>query len=113
KINTDLKRRQSGYGRGGRMKIEKDKIHVLSGIRGGKTLGSPISFLIRNKDYENWIPYMNPVEIDEERKKVVQPRPGHADLTGTLKYNFHDVRNVLERSSARETAARVAVGSFS
>ncbi|MCC5910551.1 MAG: chorismate synthase [Clostridiaceae bacterium] len=110
-VNKDLKRRQGGYGRGGRMQIEKDKIEILSGVRGSKTLGSPISFLIKNKDYENWQPYMNPVKV-EEGKEVIQPRPGHADLTGALKYNFHDIRNVLERSSARETATRVAVGSL-
>ncbi len=111
-INKDLGRRQKGYGRGGRMKIEQDKIDFLSGIRGGKTLGSPISFFIKNKDYENWEAYMNPEEVDEETRKVTQPRPGHADLTGALKYNFSDIRNVLERSSARETATRVAIGSI-
>lgn len=111
-INRDLARRQKGYGRGGRMKIEKDRIEILSGIRGGKTIGSPISFLIQNKDYENWEPYMNPVAIDGETKKVTEARPGHADLTGALKYGFTDIRNVLERSSARETAVRVAMGSM-
>ncbi|SNS81398.1 chorismate synthase [Anaerovirgula multivorans] len=111
-INKDLARRQKGYGRGGRMKIEKDRVEILSGIRGGKTLGSPISFLIENKDYENWKPYMNPVDVDGETRKVTEPRPGHADLTGAMKYGFEDVRNVLERSSARETAVRVAIGSI-
>ncbi|MDR5658614.1 chorismate synthase [Serpentinicella sp. ANB-PHB4] len=112
KINMDLARRQKGYGRGGRMKIEKDKIEILSGIRGGKTLGSPIAFTIKNKDYENWESFMNPVDVDEITKKVTQGRPGHADISGSVKYNFTDVRNVLERSSARETATRVAVGSI-
>ena len=111
-IHQDLTRRQQGYGRGGRMKIEQDRIEILSGVRDGKTLGSPIAFLIRNKDYENWEPYMDPMEADTETKKVTNPRPGHADLTGALKYGFEDVRNVLERSSARETAVRVAAGSF-
>ncbi|AOY75816.1 chorismate synthase [Clostridium formicaceticum] len=111
-INKNLARRQGGYGRGGRMQIEKDQVEILSGIRGGKTLGSPISFLIKNKDYENWEPYMNPIDVDEETRKVTQPRPGHADLTGVIKYGFSDIRNVLERSSARETAVRVAVGSL-
>lgn len=111
-INKDLARRQKGYGRGGRMKIEKDRVEILSGIRGGKTLGSPISFLIENKDYENWEPYMNPIDVDREARKVTEPRPGHADLTGAMKYGFDDVRNVLERSSARETAVRVAIGSI-
>ncbi|ABR46874.1 Chorismate synthase [Alkaliphilus metalliredigens QYMF] len=111
-INRDLGRRQRGYGRGGRMKIEKDRVEILSGVRGGKTLGSPISFLIENKDYANWEPYMNPEAVDGEEKRVTQPRPGHGDLTGTLKYGFDDIRNVLERSSARETAVRVAIGSL-
>ena len=111
-INKDLARRQQGYGRGGRMKIEKDKVTILSGIRGGKTIGSPISFLIENKDYENWKSYMNPISTNSEERKVTKPRPGHADLTGAIKYGFTDIRNVLERSSARETAVRVAIGSI-
>jgi len=111
-INKDLARRQQGYGRGGRMKIEKDKIEFLSGVRGGKTLGSPISFFIENKDYANWKAVMDPDEAEESLRKVTQPRPGHGDLTGALKYNFSDIRNVLERSSARETATRVAIGSI-
>ncbi|SES89138.1 chorismate synthase [Natronincola peptidivorans] len=111
-INKDLARRQKGYGRGGRMKIEKDQVEILSGIRGGKTLGSPISFLIENKDYANWEAYMNPVAIEEGPRRVTEPRPGHADLTGAMKYGFKDIRNVLERSSARETAVRVALGSI-
>lgn len=111
-INKDLARRQRGYGRGGRMKIETDKVQILSGMRGGETLGSPISFIICNKDYENWIPYMDPVKIDPVGKRITAPRPGHADLAGCIKYGFSDTRNVLERSSARETAVRVAIGSF-
>ncbi|MDI9476916.1 MAG: chorismate synthase [Natronincolaceae bacterium] len=112
KINADLKRRQMGYGRGDRMKIEQDSIEILSGVRDGKTLGSPIAFLIRNRDYVNWEQYMNPVKVEDNSKKVTKPRPGHADLSGSVKYNFTDIRNVLERSSARETAARVAIGSI-
>ncbi|MBZ6006529.1 chorismate synthase [Paraclostridium bifermentans] len=110
-INLEMKKRQSGYGRGGRMKIESDTVDILSGVRGKTTIGGPIAIQIKNKDYENWIKYMNPVEdIDRETRKVEQVRPGHADLIGSLKYNFDDARNVLERSSARETASRVAVG---
>lgn len=112
RINRDLARRQQGYGRGGRMKIETDKIQFLSGVRGGKSLGSPISFSIANKDYQNWIPYMNPVRIEKNDKKVTAARPGHADLSGSIKYGFDDIRNVLERSSARETAVRVGIGSI-
>ncbi|HZK56732.1 MAG TPA: chorismate synthase [Clostridia bacterium] len=112
KINTDLKRRQMGYGRGDRMKIEQDRIEILSGVRNSKTLGSPIAFLIQNRDYENWEKYMDPIKIKDNSKKVSRPRPGHADLCGAIKYNFADIRNVLERSSARETAVRVAIGSI-
>ena len=112
-INLEMKKRQSGYGRGGRMKIESDKVEILSGMRGKVTIGSPIAIQIMNKDYENWTNYMNPVDdIDNETKKVNNVRPGHADLVGTLKYDFDDARNVLERSSARETASRVAVGAL-
>lgn len=112
-INYELEKRQGGYGRGGRMKIEKDKINILGGVRGKITLGGPISIEIKNKDYENWIQYMNPMDnIDFETKKVEKVRPGHADLVGCLKYDFEDARNVLERSSARETASKVAVGSI-
>ena len=112
-INAELKKRQSGYGRGGRMKIEQDKINILGGVRGKITLGGPISIEIKNKDYENWISYMNPIEdVDFETKKVNNVRPGHADLVGCLKYDFTDARNVLERSSARETASKVAVGAI-
>lgn len=112
-INYELEKRQGGYGRGGRMKIEKDKINILGGVRGKITLGGPISIEIKNKDYENWIQYMNPMEdIDFETKKVDKVRPGHADLVGCLKYDFEDARNVLERSSARETANKVAIGAI-
>jgi chorismate synthase len=113
KINYELKRRQGGYGRGNRMKIEQDTIEILGGLRGKITLGSPISLQIKNRDYENWDKFMNPMdEVDFESKKVENVRPGHADLTGCLKYDFFDARNVLERSSARETASRVAVGAI-
>jgi chorismate synthase len=108
-IDTELKRRQKGYGRGGRMKIEADRVSVLSGIRGGVTIGSPITLLIENRDFANWKPFMDPVEISPGRE-VIRPRPGHADLAGGMKYNLRDMRNVLERASARETAARVAAG---
>ncbi|MEG1312289.1 MAG: chorismate synthase [Romboutsia sp.] len=112
-INYELQKRQSGYGRGGRMKIEKDKINILGGVRGKITLGGPISIEVKNKDYENWIKFMNPMEdIDFKSKKVSNVRPGHADLTGCLKYDFDDARNVLERSSARETASKVSVGAI-
>ncbi|MFA6075439.1 MAG: chorismate synthase [Negativicutes bacterium] len=111
-INRDLAQRQMGYGRGERMAIEADRVRILSGMRGGVTLGSPISFLIENNDYENWQDYMNPVAESKNDKRVTAPRPGHADLTGALKYRFDDARNVLERASARETATRVVVGSI-
>lgn len=109
KINEQLAKRQKGYGRGGRMLIEKDTAEILSGIRGGVTLGSPIAIKIENKDWENWEDIMGTEKSNGERA-VDCPRPGHADLTGGMKYNHHDLRNVLERASARETAARVAVG---
>lgn len=112
-INEELKKRQGGYGRGGRMKIEQDKINIIGGVRGKVTLGGPISIEVKNKDYENWTNFMNPMEdIDLISKKVDNVRPGHADLIGCLKYDFDDARNVLERSSARETASRVAVGAI-
>jgi chorismate synthase len=110
-INFHLKRRQAGYGRGMRMKIETDTADILSGIRFNKTLGSPISILIKNKDWENWIDKMSPVK-NQKVEKVTIPRPGHADLVGVSKYNFNDIRNSIERSSARETAARVAAGTI-
>ena len=112
-INSELKKRQGGYGRGGRMKIEQDKINILGGVRGKLTLGGPISIEVKNKDYKNWTEYMNPMDkVDLESKKVNNVRPGHADLVGCLKYDFDDARNVLERSSARETASRVAIGAI-
>ncbi|MDD4334630.1 MAG: chorismate synthase [Desulfotomaculaceae bacterium] len=110
-INKQLARRQGGYGRGARMKIEADAVRFLSGVRGGLTLGSPVTLLIENKDWANWSQVMSPeqgAQIDEQ--VVTRPRPGHADLAGVLKYGHRDIRNVLERSSARETAARVAAG---
>jgi chorismate synthase len=113
-INKDLARRQKGYGRGGRMKIESDHVQILSGIRCGETLGSPISMLIENKDWSNWEDVMSAESKSNKTKSklqtVTRPRPGHADLSGALKYGHKDLRNVLERSSARETAARVAAG---
>lgn len=111
-INKQLARRQQGYGRGGRMKIESDTVRILSGVRGGQTLGSPITLQIENKDWLNWSEIMSPEPDGNMRERVVtRPRPGHADLAGAIKYRHKDIRNVLERSSARETAARVAVGS--
>ena len=113
KINEELKKRQQGYGRGGRMLIEQDRINIIGGVRGKITLGGPISIEIKNKDYQNWIDFMNPMDkVDLQRKKVSNVRPGHADLVGCLKYDFDDARNVLERSSARETASRVAIGAI-
>lgn len=110
-INRDLARRQLGYGRGARMKIEKDTVKICGGVRKGYTLGSPIALVIENRDYQVWISQMDaaPGELDEQRI-VTRPRPGHADLAGALKFGHRDARNVLERASARETAARVAVG---
>lgn len=107
-INQQLARRQQGYGRGGRMQIETDKVELLSGVRGGKTLGSPISMQIKNKDWSNWSAVMAAGEADLESRRVLVPRPGHGDLAGHIKYGHQDVRNILERASARETAARVA-----
>ncbi|MFN4319604.1 MAG: chorismate synthase [Aquificaceae bacterium] len=110
-INRELERRQRGYGRGGRMKIESDRVEFLSGLRFGKTLGSPISMVIWNKDWENWSDKMAyEGEMSENVVLFSRPRPGHADLAGGIKYNQRDLRNILERASARETAARVAVG---
>ena len=113
-INRQLYRRQLGYGRGGRMAIESDRVEMLSGVRHGRTLGSPISFLIVNKDWENWQVPMScdPVPDGADLRNVTRPRPGHADLPGALKYQAHDMRDILERASARETAARVAGGAF-
>ncbi|MFI5360273.1 MAG: chorismate synthase, partial [Halanaerobiales bacterium] len=128
-INDKLARRQGGYGRGGRMKIEKDRVEIFSGVRAGKTMGSPVALLIHNRDWVNWQEVMavegmvaedevgdNKLNIikderlEKVEKKVTRPRPGHADLAAALKYNTDDIRNILERASARETAARVAVG---
>ncbi|QIL46558.1 chorismate synthase [Vagococcus coleopterorum] len=112
-INNELAKRQVGYGRGGRMKIESDKVQITSGLRHGKTLGSPLTLIIQNKDWENWQSVMGTAPVTEKEKlkrQVTKPRPGHADLVGGMKYGHRDLRNVLERSSARETAMRVAIG---
>lgn len=109
-LNAQLARRKQGYGRGGRMKIESDAAEILSGVRGGLTLGSPITVLIRNKDFENWADVMGSEDCDFSARTLTKVRPGHADLIGCVKYGFSDARNVLERASARETAARVAAG---
>src|SRR5881227_201159 len=111
-INGDLARRQLGHGRGGRMKIEKDRAEVRGGIRHGRTLGSPVALWVENRDYANWEERMNPWPVDADVAEVHLPRPGHADLAGVQKYGLADVRNVLERASARETAARVACGAL-
>ncbi|GAB2027589.1 chorismate synthase [Lactovum odontotermitis] len=112
-INIELKRRQGGYGRGERMKIESDQVEISSGVRHGKTIGSPITLVVKNRDFSNWRDVMAVDEVDEAtelKRRVTRPRPGHADLVGGMKYDFADLRNVLERSSARETTMRVAVG---
>ena len=112
-VDRELWRRQQGYGRGGRMKIERDTAHILSGVRHGKTIGSPISIQLENKDWKNWQESLPVGEGDPARhKRVASPRPGHADLAGALKYNFPEARYVLERASARESAARVAIGAL-
>jgi chorismate synthase len=113
KINHDLWRRQQGYGRGGRMLIEKDEAQVRSGIRWGETIGAPVALGIENRDWKNWTKKMSALPEDRDEKiAVTKPRPGHADLNGALKYDRSDIRDVLERASARETVARTAVGSF-
>ena len=114
-IDTELRRRQGGYGRGGRMRIESDRAEILSGLRHGETLGSPIALQVCNRDWENWTVAMSPAPLEEELddetlRRVHLPRPGHADLVGVLKYDRYDARDILERASARETAARVAAG---
>jgi chorismate synthase len=113
-VNRELARRQQGYGRGRRMQIERDEVEFLSGVRAGETLGSPLAMLIRNRDWENWRDIMDPAprqgDPDPRRRAVTRPRPGHADLTGLLKYDRGDARDILERASARETTARVAAG---
>ena len=118
-IDRELRRRQGGYGRGGRMKIETDHAQIISGVRLGKTIGSPISLMIENKDWENWQDVMSPeagnprsAARDKRREPVTRPRPGHADLAGAIKFDHRDVRNILERSSARETAMRVGLGAI-
>jgi chorismate synthase len=111
-IDADLARRQLGHGRGGRMKIEKDRAQVTAGVRHGRTLGSPVAMWIENRDYQNWEERMNPWPVEAEVDEVHLPRPGHADLAGIQKFGHTDVRNVLERASARETAARVAAGAL-
>ena len=115
RINRDLARRQHGYGRGGRMKIESDEAEITAGIRGGETLGSPIAITIRNRDFENWRGAMDPWELDADeanKRRVHAPRPGHVDLPGGMKYGRRDLRDILERASARETASRVAAGAI-
>src|SRR5215218_10094460 len=111
-IDRDLARRQLGHGRGGRMKIERDRAEVTAGVRHGRTLGSPVALRVENRDYQNWEERMNPWPVEAGVEEVHLPRPGHADLAGVLKYGHTDVRNVLERASARETAARVAAGAL-
>ncbi len=116
RINRELWRRQQGYGRGGRMKIESDMSHIVSGVRHGKTIGSPIAVLLQNRDWKNWteaLPVEDAEGTDGSAKPVHRPRPGHADLAGCIKYNFPEARYVLERASARETTARVAAGALS
>jgi chorismate synthase len=114
-VNRELWRRQQGYGRGGRMKIETDRAEIVAGVRHSCTIGSPVAILIRNRDWENWtetLPVEDSAGSAEHRKPVTRPRPGHADLAGGIKYNFRDARYILERASARETAARVAAGAI-
>ena len=115
KIDRELWRRQQGYGRGGRMKIETDKAHIVSGVRHSKTIGSPIAILLQNRDWQNWTEALPVEDIDggeDKSKPVTRPRPGHADLAGAIKYNFPESRYILERASARETTSRVAVGAL-
>ena len=112
-INKELKRRQGGYGRGARMKIESDRVEITSGVRHGLTMGGPITLNVTNLDHQKWLEIMNVAPVEEKKKnlrKITKPRPGHADLVGGIKYRFDDLRNSLERSSARETTMRVAVG---
>jgi len=115
RINRDLARRQHGYGRGGRMKIEHDEAEVVGGVRGGETIGAPVALAIRNRDFENWRGAMDPWSLDDaeaSKRRVHAPRPGHVDLAGGMKYDRRDLRDVLERASARETASRVAAGAI-
>ncbi len=117
-INRELWRRQQGYGRGGRMKIETDRAEIVAGVRHSRTIGSPIAVIVRNRDWQNWtaaLPVEDVEDVDggeDQRRPVTRPRPGHADLAGAIKYNFHDARYILERASARETTMRVAVGAI-
>lgn len=114
-INRELWRRQQGFGRGGRMKIETDTVEIVSGVRHSQTIGSPVAMIIRNRDWQNWteiLPVEAAADSEEKKKKLTRPRPGHADLAGAIKYSFADARYVLERASARETTARVAVGAL-
>jgi chorismate synthase len=111
-INKELRRRQQGYGRGPRMKIEDDKAEIIAGVRHGLTIGSPIALVITNRDWQNWQEEMSICPVEKEVEPVTCPRPGHADLAGVVKYGFHDIRPVMERASARETATRVAVGAI-
>jgi chorismate synthase len=114
-VNHELWRRQQGYGRGGRMKIETDRAHIVSGVRHSMTIGSPIAILLENKDWKNWSEALPVEDFDDsagKRKPLTRPRPGHADLAGAIKFNFHDARYILERASARETTSRVAVGAL-
>ena len=113
RVNRELWRRQQGFGRGGRMKIETDTAEIVAGVRHSQTIGAPIAMIIRNKDWKNWLEPMSVEDFEgseDKKKKVLRPRPGHADLAGMIKYNYHDARYILERASARETTARVAVG---
>ena len=111
-INFHLSRRQKGFGRGGRMKIENDQVDLFCGIRLGQTIGAPIGLIVKNLDWDNWRETMSVDKVKSKNKKITLPRPGHADLAGILKYDFDDIRNVIERSSARETTMRVALGSI-
>src|SRR5512140_4004202 len=114
-VNRELWRRQQGYGRGGRMKIETDQVEIVAGVRHSATIGSPVAMIIRNRDWKNWTEVLPVEDIDggeDKKKPVTRPRPGHADLAGAIKYDFHDARYILERASARETTARVAVGAL-
>jgi chorismate synthase len=111
-VDQDLARRQRGYGRGGRMKIETDRVEFTGGVRGGQTLGSPIGFTIENRDHKNWLDRMSPAPMEAIPEALTRPRPGHADLAGGLKYDRKDLRDILERASARETASRTAVGAI-
>jgi chorismate synthase len=114
-VNHELWRRQQGFGRGGRMKIERDSAEIVAGVRHSKTIGSPVGIIIRNNDWQNWteaLPVEDSEGAEDKKKRLTRPRPGHADLAGAIKYNFHDARYVLERASARETTARVAIGAL-